>query len=90
MSLLRIVAKFHEEIYSDFNTPSGLNQVMFHALLIRWMLLISIQSIDFRAITVEHDEKLEEYYTEWNQRFKDDSDPNGALAIMYTLICVRV
>ena len=26
-ALLRVVAKFHEDIYSDTNSPSGLNQV---------------------------------------------------------------
>ena len=26
-SLLRIIAKFHEDIYSDLDSPSGLNQV---------------------------------------------------------------
>lgn len=59
-SLLRIVAKFHEEIYSDADAPGGLNQ-----------------NIDFRSITMRHDEKLEEYFKEWTQKFKDDSDPNG-------------
>ncbi|KAI5120043.1 hypothetical protein M0805_000293 [Coniferiporia weirii] len=58
-SLLRIVAKFHEEIYSDKDTPGGLNQ-----------------NTDFRAITIKHDERLEEYFKEWTQKFKEDSDPN--------------
>ena len=57
---MRIVAKFHEEIFSDKDTPSGLNQ-----------------SLDLKAVTLRHDEILEEYFREWTQKFKDDSDPNG-------------
>ncbi|TDL16780.1 hypothetical protein BD410DRAFT_807837 [Rickenella mellea] len=58
-SLLRIVAKFHEEIFSDLNSPSGLNE-----------------NLDFRAVTLYHDEKLEEYFQEWTARFNADSDPD--------------
>ncbi|KAL5501248.1 hypothetical protein ACEPAH_9635 [Sanghuangporus vaninii] len=57
-SLLRIVAAFHEEIYSDKDSPTGLNQ-----------------NSDFREIVLRHDAVLEEYFVEWTQRFKDDSDP---------------
>ncbi|KLO05022.1 hypothetical protein SCHPADRAFT_896598 [Schizopora paradoxa] len=58
-SLLRIVAEFHDEIFSDKDSPSGLNE-----------------SADFRSITLRHDEKLEAYHVEWNQRIKEGSDPN--------------
>ena len=57
-SLLRIVAKFHETIFSDRESPSGLNE-----------------SLDFRDTILEHDARLEEYFTEWTRRFNEDSDP---------------
>ncbi|EIW52694.1 uncharacterized protein TRAVEDRAFT_53136 [Trametes versicolor FP-101664 SS1] len=55
--MLRIMAHFHEEIYSDPDTPTGLNQ-----------------NLDFRASIVDHDNQLMEYFKEWSERFKRDSD----------------
>ncbi|TFY54810.1 hypothetical protein EVJ58_g8640 [Rhodofomes roseus] len=55
--LLRIMARFHEEIYSDPNSPTGLNQ-----------------NLDFREMSVRHDESLTHYFEEWTRRFKDDTD----------------
>ncbi|KAL0948305.1 hypothetical protein HGRIS_010897 [Hohenbuehelia grisea] len=58
-ALLRIVARFHEEIFSDPDSPTGLNK-----------------SVDFRTVTLAHDEHLTAYYEEWSKRFAEDSDPN--------------
>jgi len=55
--LLRVMAHFHEEIYSDPSSPTGLNQ-----------------SLDFREVTVRHDELLERYFAEWTRRFQEDTD----------------
>lgn len=55
--LLRIMTRFHEEIYSDPTTPTGLNQ-----------------SLDFREVSVRHDESLTRYFEEWTRRFKEDTD----------------
>jgi hypothetical protein len=58
-SMLRIVAAFHDELFSDPDTPSGLNK-----------------NIDFRSVTLAHDENLTRYHEEWAKRFREDSDPN--------------
>ncbi|PCH34825.1 hypothetical protein WOLCODRAFT_78982 [Wolfiporia cocos MD-104 SS10] len=55
--LLRTMSRFHEEIYSDPNSPNGLNQ-----------------SLDFRAVTLTHDEHLTRYFEEWTRRFKEETD----------------
>jgi hypothetical protein len=36
------------------------------------------RSIDFRAVTLEHDRLLTTYRQEWAERFKQDSDHSGA------------
>jgi hypothetical protein len=56
--LLQIVAKFHDEIFSDPSSPSGLNK-----------------TVDFRTVTLKHDEHLTAYHNEWSKRFAEDSDP---------------
>ncbi|KAJ3986547.1 putative fungal-specific transcription factor [Lentinula detonsa] len=58
-ALLRIVARFHDDIFSDPATPSGLNK-----------------SVDFREVTLEHDEKLITYHKEWEKRFNDALQPD--------------
>ncbi|KIY45806.1 hypothetical protein FISHEDRAFT_48653 [Fistulina hepatica ATCC 64428] len=68
-ALLRIVARFHEEIFSDPSSPSGLNK-----------------QIDFKSVTEKHDEFLKEYHHEWQQRFKDDSDPEDPGAALRCLL----
>lgn len=35
------------------------------------------RSIDFRAVTLEHDQQLTNYRQEWAERFERDSDRNG-------------
>lgn len=35
------------------------------------------QNLDFRTVTLEHNEKLDEYFEEWTRRFNEDSDRNG-------------
>ena len=38
---------------------------------------------------MRHDERLEEYFTEWTQKFKDDSDPNGEfLCLLPSVLCL--
>jgi len=36
------------------------------------------RSIDFRAVTLEHDRLLSNYRQEWAERFERDSDHSGA------------
>ena len=36
------------------------------------------RSIDFRAVTLEHDQQLTNYRQEWAERFERDSDHNGS------------
>ncbi|KAF9443388.1 hypothetical protein P691DRAFT_679620 [Macrolepiota fuliginosa MF-IS2] len=60
-ALLQIVAKFHDEIFSDPSAPSGLNK-----------------NVDFRGITMKHDEYLTQYHNEWLTRFDESSDPNDS------------
>lgn len=63
-ALLQIVARFHDEIFSDPSAPSGLNK-----------------NVDFRKITMKHDEFLTQYHNEWLKRFEESSDPNNASCI---------
>ncbi|KAJ4490612.1 putative fungal-specific transcription factor [Lentinula aciculospora] len=58
-ALLRIVARFHDEIFSDPNSPSGLNK-----------------RVDFRSVTLKHDENLAVYHKEWEKRFNDALQPD--------------
>ncbi|OSX62760.1 hypothetical protein POSPLADRAFT_1141216 [Postia placenta MAD-698-R-SB12] len=55
--MLRIMTHFHDEIYSNPNSPTGLNR-----------------SLDFRAVTLVHDEQLTIYFDEWTRRFREDTD----------------
>jgi hypothetical protein len=36
------------------------------------------RSIDFRAVTLEHDQLLTNYRQEWAERFEQDSDHTGS------------
>ncbi|KAI0048449.1 hypothetical protein FA95DRAFT_1490742 [Auriscalpium vulgare] len=62
-SLMRILNKFHHTIFSNADSPHGLNQVR-------------SPSIDFHALTMEHEALLVAYHEEWKERFANDSDPN--------------
>ncbi|EPS93162.1 hypothetical protein FOMPIDRAFT_63796 [Fomitopsis schrenkii] len=55
--LLRIMTRFHEEIYSDPSSPTGLNQ-----------------NLDYREVSLRHDEDLTRYFEDWTRRFKEDTD----------------
>lgn len=56
-ALLRIIAKFHEEVFSDTSSATGLNR-----------------RLDFRSVTLRHDEHLAHYHEEWAKIFKEESD----------------
>ncbi|KAG7085553.1 hypothetical protein E1B28_003110 [Marasmius oreades] len=58
-ALLKIVAKFHDDIFSDTSSPSGLNK-----------------RIDFRTVTLKHDEKLVQFEEEWTKRFNENLKPD--------------
>ncbi|KAF8631666.1 hypothetical protein AX17_005067 [Amanita inopinata Kibby_2008] len=58
-ALLQIVARFHNKIFSDPSSPTGLNK-----------------GVDFRSVTLAHDEHLTKYHEEWTRKFLEDSDPN--------------
>lgn len=40
------------------------------------------RSIDFRAVTLEHDQQLTNYRQEWAERFERDSNPNGSCHLL--------
>jgi hypothetical protein len=58
-SLLRIIGRFHDDIFSDPNSPTGLNK-----------------SINFLAVTLQHDAHITTYFQEWTKRFNEESDPD--------------
>ncbi|KAI0697213.1 hypothetical protein C8T65DRAFT_710435 [Cerioporus squamosus] len=55
--MLRVVSRFHEAVYSDPDSPTGLNQ-----------------NLDFRSVILEYDRELTQYFEEWMERFRRDSD----------------
>jgi len=57
--LLRIVAEFHDQIFSDPSSPTGLNK-----------------NVDFRSVTLIHDEQLIKFQEEWSLRFVQETDMN--------------
>ncbi|KAF5376493.1 hypothetical protein D9615_008666 [Tricholomella constricta] len=63
-ALLRIVAKYHDEIFSDPSSPTGLNKA-------HLMSPYFLQSV---CLTPPHSK----YHDEWLKRFTDRSDPNDA------------
>ncbi|KAF9236150.1 fungal-specific transcription factor domain-containing protein [Melanogaster broomeanus] len=73
-SLLRILGRFHDEIFSDPNSPTGLNKVSFAACPSVPAHLS--QSIDFLAVTLQHDAHVTTYFEEWTKRFNEESDPD--------------
>ncbi|RDX45931.1 hypothetical protein OH76DRAFT_1532078 [Lentinus brumalis] len=55
--MLRVVSRFHEAVYSDPDSPTGLNQ-----------------NLDFRSVILDYDRQLTQYFEEWMERFRRDSD----------------
>jgi hypothetical protein len=39
------------------------------------------QQVDFRAVTLMHDEQLTRYHDEWAEIFATESDRNGAFGL---------
>ncbi|KAF9653763.1 hypothetical protein BDM02DRAFT_3153137 [Thelephora ganbajun] len=68
-SLLRIVAKFHEELFSDPDTATGLNK-----------------SIDFKAVTQQHDDKLTMFNDEWKEKFVESDTGESSYAFRSSLL----
>lgn len=91
-ALLRIVARFHDEVFSDPNSPTGLNKVRSVSLLGWWVQRAVAdfveQQVDFRTVTMTHDAHLDQYNEEWSKRFKEDSDPTGAFLALLSVSCV--
>jgi hypothetical protein len=77
-NLLRIVAKFHDDLFSDPNSLNGLNKVLLQIQNSTRARLKGLKSIDFRTITLIHDRNLDIFHNEWKQRFSD-SDDGGRL-----------
>lgn len=80
-SLMRIVAKFHGEVFSDPDTATGLNKVTRGSSILHQLFHDSQhprprQSIDFKAVTQHHDEKLTTFNDEWKEKFAE-SDTGG-------------
>ena len=76
------MAKFHEELFSDPDTATGLNKVrripMGLALVASWLTTPPDirQSIDFKAVTKYHDDKLTVFNDEWKEKFAEN-DTSG-------------
>jgi len=68
-SLMRIVAKFHEELFSDPDTATGLNK-----------------SIDFKAVTQHHDERLTSFNDEWKGKFSESDTGEPSYAFRSSLL----
>lgn len=51
--------------------------------LARTVAKAQIQKVNFKAVTLAHDEHLTRYYEEWSRLFKEDSDPNGNFQFVY-------
>lgn len=68
-SLMRIVAKFHEELFSDPDTATGLNK-----------------SIDFKAVTKHHDDKLTMFNDEWKEKFAENDTGESSYAFRCSLL----
>ena len=43
-------------------------------------LLIGWQALDFRVVTLHHDERISAFYTEWDRRFREHTDTQGPFA----------
>lgn len=74
--MLRIVARFHDAIFSDPDAPTGLNKVWASIISLEFLSL-ETQRVNFRSVTEEHDAHLTSYHDEWVRRFAEGSDPNG-------------
>ena len=76
---MRVMSNFHDEIFSDTNVPSGLNQVSNSELLLYSIFTQEHkpQQLDFREVTIRYNRQLQEYYEEWTRRFEEDSDLQG-------------
>ncbi|KAF9788176.1 hypothetical protein BJ322DRAFT_1001297 [Thelephora terrestris] len=68
-SLMRIMAKFHEELFSDPDSATGLNK-----------------SIDFKAVTQYHDDKLTMFNDEWKVKFAESDTGEPSYAFRCSLL----
>ena len=78
-AMLRIVSKFHDEVFSDPNTPSGLNMVRSHFKIPYCCADLDelFQQLDFAEMTQTHDGYITDFYNEWLVRY-NESDLSGA------------
>jgi hypothetical protein len=86
--LMRIMTGFHEELFSDPDTATGLNKVTRDSQTLHpmpsWLTLPRLrQSIDFTAVTQHHDDKLTAFNDEWKQKFAE-GDTGGK----WGLLCI--
>lgn len=79
VAMLRIVSRFHDEVFSDPNSPSGLNLVW--SLFAPPSLILAhcgpFQQLDFLELTTTYDNYLDQFFNEWSSRFNNDSDLSG-------------
>ena len=89
--LLRIVAGFHDEIFSDPNSPSGLNKVFRRPLSSLLFFTDAspcrLQQVDFRQVTASHDANLTRFHEEWAAHFTEGPNANGNLFILVHPCC---
>lgn len=89
-SLMRIVAKFHEELFSDPDTATGLNKVtkylwMTYARVVAYETHLR-QSIDFKVVTKHHDDNLTTFNDEWKEKFAEN-DTGGEWSFLCIILC---
>ncbi len=79
--MLRVVSRFHEAVYSDPDSPTGLNQVLVDSVDPNSKALTCPQqNLDFRSVILDYDRQLTQYFEEWMERFRRDSDMTGAIS----------
>jgi hypothetical protein len=74
--LLRIVARFLANVYSDSNSPTALNKVSCYRFVVGWVLMV-VQSLDFLTVTTASDEELTAFERETKEQFQKESDHGG-------------
>lgn len=84
-ALLRIMARFVDEVFSDENTVTGLNTVSSLDQSFRdTMLMMRAQNLDWLEICNRYNTQLDQYYQEWNHRFSTESDMSDPSCVYRT------
>lgn len=89
------MAAFHAAVYSNPDSPTGLNEVrslkfLYHrCTLVLMTSLCCPQGLNFKEVILTHDQQLTDYYNDWERKFQEESDMSG-LCPRRMLPCVVV